>query len=199
MLRHGVVFRRASSWCGIFSLAGALLLLGTVASNAELRISGSRDSLSIEARHAPLKEILKALGKSFGVKYNAESGLEQAISGTYRGPLQRVLSRLLVGHNYVIRSSPSGMDIIILDNGSAQAANERASSQNATWQDGDGQTIAPPDDAAQFAGPTAPATWKDGDGNLIALPVNAARFAGPAAAATWEVGDGNLIARPPGH
>jgi hypothetical protein len=182
-------------------LTAALLLLGTVAASAELRVSGSRDSVSIEARNTPLKEILDALGKSFGVEYKPVAGLERAISGTYSGSLHRVLSRLLGGHDYIIRSSARGMEIVILGNRPVQAANETvepASSQNATWKDGDGQLVAPPE-PGRFAQPGAPETWKDGDGHLVAQPANVAKFAAPGTPATWRDGDGQLIAAPPGH
>jgi hypothetical protein len=180
----------------IAGLAAALLLLGTAAASAELRISGSRDSVSIEAHNAPLKEILDALRKPFHVEYKPVAGLERPVTGTYSGSLHRVLTRLLVGRDYVIRTSGRGMEVVILGVASARA--EPAPSQNATWRDGDGQLVAAPE-PGRFAGADAPETWRDGDGNLVARPAQIAQFATADTPATWKDGDGNLIAPPPSH
>ena len=196
-----MAFQRSRYWRRIAGMAAALLLLGTAAASAELRVTGNRDSVSIEAHNAPLKEILDALRTSFQVEYKPVAGLERPITGTYSGSLDRVLSRLLIGHDYIIRSSARGMEIVILGGKPVHTANETiepAPAQNASWKDGDGQHIAPPD-PGQFAQPGAPATWRDGDGNLIARPANLTQFAAPNAPATWRDGDGHLIAPPPGN
>ncbi len=109
-----------------------------------------------------------------------------------------MLTRLLAGNDYVIRSSARGMEIIIV--GNALAANKRAepAPAQATWRDGDGKLVAPPE-PGRFAQAGAPETWRDGDGNLIARPAQIAQFATANTPATWKDGDGNLIAPPPGH
>jgi hypothetical protein len=198
MARNGEALQRTRSWRRIAGLAAAVLLLGTAGANAALRISGNSDSVFIEAHNAPLKTILDALRKSYQVEYKPVAGLERPITGTYSGSLHRVLTRLLVGQDYVIRSSSRGMEVVIL--GSPSSAGDRAepASQGATWRDGDGQLVTAPD-PDRFPPPDAPATWQDGDGEIIAPPVSVARFAAANAPATWRDGDGNLIAAPTSH
>ncbi len=155
-------------WHGTAGVVATLLLLlfATAAARAELHISGNRNAVTIEAHDAPLKTILDALRKSFRVEYKPVAGLERPITGTYSGSLHRVLSRLLVGQDYIIRSSERGMEIVILGKASAQAV---AAPLQATWRDGDGQLVAPPE-PGRFAQADAPETWRDGDGQLIAPP-----------------------------
>jgi hypothetical protein len=181
--------QRTGPWRVIFCLAGALILFGTVGSNAELRISGDRNAVVLEAHDASLQEILEAFRTSFELQYNTAAGLEHKVTGTYAGSLQRVLSRLLTGNDYVIRSTANGMEIVILDSGPAPAPNNRAA-----------QAVPPPPTEAAPPAFLAQATWNDGDGNLIAPPpANMTRFAGAGASGTWKDGDGNLIAPPAGR
>jgi len=180
--------QRTGPWRVIFCLAAAALLFGTAGSNAELRISGDRNAVVLEAHDASLQEILEAFRTSFALQYNAAAGLEHKVTGTYAGPLPRVLSRLLTGNDYVIRSTARGMEIVILDSGPAPAPNDRAA-----------QALPPPTEAAPPGFPTQ-GTWKDGDGNLIAAPpASVTRFAAGDAARTWKDGDGNLITPPAGR
>ncbi len=159
-------------------LAVALLLLASADAQAALRVSGTRAAVTIESDNTPLRDILEALRKSFGMRYRAADGLGESISGTYSGSLQRVLSRLLRGHNYVMRPSVGAIDVTIVSSNPTQAT----------------RAAAPP---VRFANADAPATWKDGDGNMITPPEGSA-FTRANAPATWRDGDGNLIA-PPGH
>ncbi len=85
MLKSRLGCQTPRHWRRIAGLAAALLLLGTAAARAELRISGNRDSVSIEAHDTPLKEILDALRQSFQVEYKPVAGLERPITGTYSG------------------------------------------------------------------------------------------------------------------
>ena len=157
---------------GIAGLAIALSLLGSAGANAEVRISGNPHSMVLEAQDAPLREILGAFGKSFHVRYRGTAGLEQKVTGRYSGSLHTVIGRLLSGENYVIRSTPHGMDIAIFGTTAADAAHVALPPATpGSWQDGDGNTVASPTrKLIRFAGPNAPATWRDGDGNLIAPP-----------------------------
>jgi hypothetical protein len=185
-------------WRRIAGLAAAVLLLGAGVASAELRISGDRESVSIEAQDAPLKDILDALRQSFQVEYKPVAGLERSITGTFSGSLHRVLTRLLIGNDYIIRSSAHGMEIVIVGNPLPADAKSEPALQSATWKDGDGQLVVPPD-SGLWASSNTPETWRDGDGDMIAPPAQIARFATADATATWKDGDGNLIAPPPGR
>jgi hypothetical protein len=183
---------RTRTWCGIASLAAAMLLLNAAGVKAEVRISGNTHSLVLEAHNAPLRDVLNAFRSSFNVEYKASAGLQRQVTGTYSGSLKTVLARLLSGQNYIIRSTSRGLTLAILGAaGTPQAAGfmrpppggpptlmpHRATTAqappapNGMWRDGDGQVIAPPaPKVTRFAGPNATPTWRDGDGQLIAPP-----------------------------
>ena len=204
MPRRWLFFPRMRDRRCIVSLAGALLLLGTVSSKAELRISGQRDSLTVEAQDTTLRDILEALHRRFAFEYHARAHLEQTVTGTYAGSLQHVLSRVLAGRDYTMRLSSRGVDVVLFDesrSGRPTSSKSFRSAASGRWKDGDGNLVSPPSGRmARFADAEAPTTWRDGDGNLIAQPTVAMervkRFAAPDAPATWRDGDGNLIAPP---
>ena len=68
----------------------------------------------VEARGATLEDVLKALQDSFKFRYRSSETLgDGLISGTYSGPLPRVIGRLLDGHNYTIRETANHLDVAI--------------------------------------------------------------------------------------
>jgi hypothetical protein len=192
--------KRLRKYCRLVSLTAVVLAFTTMGSHAALRITGDARSVLVKAQDTPLKDVLAELRKSYKFKYQSAVTLDRTVSGTYTGSLQHVLSRLLTGYDYAIRSSSTGTLIMIFDSAklTRDVSVRYASRGNATWRDGDGHLIAAPrPSSSEFAGPHAPKTWRDGDGNLIAAPPSGAeQFAGSSTAATWRDGDGNLIAPP---
>jgi hypothetical protein len=91
---------------------------------AEVRVSGTADAVVIETRGATLDEVLKALQNSEKFRYYSDGALEGAVSGTYSGPLRRVVARLLDGHNYVFRHSPNDLEVVIFGSGEPTQAGQ---------------------------------------------------------------------------
>lgn len=90
-------------------LLPAILLAGfshAAAVRAETRITGEPDAVRIEARDAPVAEVLEALGESFGLQYRGTASLSRRVTGTYEGSLQRVVRRLLEGHDFIMKTGP---------------------------------------------------------------------------------------------
>jgi hypothetical protein len=75
---------------------------------AEVSIHGDGAGVYIEARKAPLSEVLSALEGAFSIRHRTSVPLDQSISGTYRGSVRHVLSRLLDGFNYYIADTAEG-------------------------------------------------------------------------------------------
>ena len=91
--------------------------------HAEVRVSGGADAVVIETRGASLEEVLKALQGSVKFRYHSTGALDDVVSGTYSGPLRRVITRLLEGHNYVFRNFSNNLEVVILgSSGSAQVS-----------------------------------------------------------------------------
>lgn len=88
---------------------------------AEVRVAGPTEAVRIEAQDATVAEVLEALGSSFQLRYRSFTPLTKSVSGTYEGPLQRVLARLLEGYDNVMKSSHEGIQVTIYDRNEGRA------------------------------------------------------------------------------
>jgi hypothetical protein len=109
-----------------FSHVGALLAAIICAAAApaagEVRITDNGGGrLVIEVRDATVQQIVEALGESRPIQLRASQVVLPHVTGTYRGILPQVLSRILDGYDHVIRSTSSGIEIDVV--GGARAAN----------------------------------------------------------------------------
>ena len=69
---------------------------------------------------ATLAQVLTALGP-FNIRYRSPVALNDVIDGTYAGPLNRVLSRLLAGYNYAVKQGDPEIEIIVVSRYGEQA------------------------------------------------------------------------------
>jgi hypothetical protein len=81
---------------------------------AEVRVSGQANAIVIEAREARLDEILAALRAQVNLQYQTDVALDRVVTGIYRGTLQRVVARILEGHNYILKSSAGSLTLVVL-------------------------------------------------------------------------------------
>ena len=98
-------------------VASILLLAAALLSNpacAGVRAAGSADAATVEVRDASLEEILSALGERFALQHRSAVPLERRLTGTYEGPLQRVVRHLLDGYDFVVKSSFGMLEVSIL-------------------------------------------------------------------------------------
>ena len=86
----------------------------SVTAMAEAQISGSPQSVSVDAQNSSLKDILSALGKQFNVHYQSTANLDKQLSGTYEGSLRRVVARLLEGYNFIITTNQDMIEVTVL-------------------------------------------------------------------------------------
>jgi hypothetical protein len=114
--RKGTIGRRTRA---LPVLAAALVAVLTAPARAEVTISGRADALVVEARGAPVADVLAALGASFDFKYRTTVALSRVVSGRYAGRLSYVVARLLDGYDYVAQSSPTGVSVVIFAPGLA--------------------------------------------------------------------------------
>jgi hypothetical protein len=102
-------------------VAGALLavvLCNCV--HAEVRVEGLAGDVHVEATDATVAEILAALGERFALHFRGTTG-SRGLTGTFEGPLRRVVARALDGYNYVIREQGDGLEVIVLSTTSPNA------------------------------------------------------------------------------
>jgi hypothetical protein len=113
---------------------------------AEVSVHGDRDAVRLEASKAPLSEVLSALESQFAIRHRTSVPLDQSISGTYRGSVRHVLSRLLGGFNYYIAdTAEGGIEITVV--GRPGAAAMAAPQTVTTFQ----KLVVPPPTAAEVA------------------------------------------------
>src|SRR5262249_13031646 len=80
---------------------------------AETRVTGEPDAVRVEARDSRVEEVLVALGASFGLQYRSPSALSRRVSGTYEGSLRRVVTRLLDGYDFVMKTGSDGIEVTV--------------------------------------------------------------------------------------
>ena len=108
----------------------AAMLAAAAPAAAEVRvIDAGGGELVIEAHDATVQQILAALGESRTIRFQSTDALSRQVTGTYRGTLRRVLSRILDGYDHVIRSTSSGIQIDIV--AAAQSSKAAASAGTA--------------------------------------------------------------------
>jgi hypothetical protein len=104
--------------------AVCLMLIGVLdagvgSARAEVRIEGSPEALLVDAADTKLGDVLNELKAKYNLRYRTNDALEGRITGSFSGPLRRVVARLLEGYDYVIAISPDGLDVLILQNATA--------------------------------------------------------------------------------
>ena len=97
-------------------LSVAVMLAASAArAHTQVSVRGDRAGVRLEASDAPLSEVLSALESTFAIRHRTSVPLDQPISGTYRGPLRHVLSRLLDGFSYYVVDTADGrMEITVI-------------------------------------------------------------------------------------
>ena len=101
-----------------------LALLPTLANPpalAEIRLQGTAANVHLEAHDATVTEILAALAQRFDLRLRGATS-SRHVTATFRGPLRRVVMRVLDGCDYVIRSQGPAIDVLVMDDASSVAA-----------------------------------------------------------------------------
>jgi hypothetical protein len=102
-------------------LAAALLCCTVATARAEVHIEGGPEAVRVTASHEAVANILAAFAARFNIKYHSAISLDAAADGVYSGSLRQVISRLLDGCNYVIKSDKDTFEILVLDKNGATA------------------------------------------------------------------------------
>jgi hypothetical protein len=121
-------------------LVGGALAAATTPALAEMRVRGSPEAVRIEARDSSVAEILSALSSAFNMHYQSSANLDKRLSGTYAGPLSRVLARILDGYNFVVKTDNGTIAVTVLGPPNAGAAPAASSAVRVGRQPGEGGT-----------------------------------------------------------
>jgi hypothetical protein len=81
---------------------------------AQVSVEGQLESVHVDARDVPLREILDALRTKFNFQYRADDALDTRMTGKFNGPLSRVTARILDGYDFATRIEPQNIDVLIM-------------------------------------------------------------------------------------
>ena len=118
--------RLAASGAASAMVLGLMLAIASTAAFAETKVSGTSQAVRIEAKDTSIEEILNALRNSFGLQYRLNGKLEKKITGNYAGPLDRVLTRVLAGNDFVMKRVDGKIEVSLLAAGRAPNATSTA-------------------------------------------------------------------------
>jgi hypothetical protein len=98
------------------------LAIAPTPSLAEIQVRGSPEAVTIEARDSSVEEVLAAVSRVFGMDYQSSVDLDKPLYGTYVGPLSRVLTRILQGYNFVLKTDDGNIALSVVGTPYASAA-----------------------------------------------------------------------------
>src|SRR4029453_9231046 len=82
--------------------------------HAEIILEGPADALQIEMHDASVQEVLLVLGANYGLRLSSSAPLDRSVSGSFNGPLPRLVARLLDRYNYVVKSANGTLEVVVL-------------------------------------------------------------------------------------
>jgi hypothetical protein len=99
---------------------------------AEVRLSGTQDRVVLQTQDATMPEIFAALRTAFDLEVKLKGATARKFTGVYTGSVRQVLSRLLMGEDYVLRSASDGISIRLLGKNVADSSAAPSSLLSAT-------------------------------------------------------------------
>jgi hypothetical protein len=86
--------------------------LATIA-RAEVHVDGSPAALRVTTSQDAIADVLSAIAANFNVRYRSAIPLDAAANVSYSGSVAQVISRLLDGYNYVVKTDQKSTEIVI--------------------------------------------------------------------------------------
>jgi hypothetical protein len=95
-------------------LALSVVLLSSLPTIAEVHVEGSPMAVRVTTSRETISDVLSALAPTFNVQYRTTIPLDAAADATYSGSLGQVISRLLDGYTYVIKTDNSKVTEVVV-------------------------------------------------------------------------------------
>lgn len=112
----------SSSHFNLATIAAGCLLLTTTFADAGVNVRGTPEATHLETQEASIEEVLRVLSDTYSFSYVSNIPLRDMVTGTYNGPLSRVLSHLLRGRNFVLMHETNGMHLVIISEAGPEKA-----------------------------------------------------------------------------
>jgi hypothetical protein len=71
--------------------------------------------MQVRVENDTVGHVLEALGQTGNLRYGSAAPLEKVIDGSYSGSLGHVLSRILVGFDFVVHYNPRGVEVFVYE------------------------------------------------------------------------------------
>jgi hypothetical protein len=110
---------------------GVALAISPTPALEETRVSGSPEAVTIEVRDGSVEEVLAALSRTFDMGYHSSIDLDKQLNGTYVGPLLRVVTRILEGYSFVLKTDNGSVIVTVVGPPNVPAANRAGSASPA--------------------------------------------------------------------
>jgi hypothetical protein len=81
--------------------------------DAEVAVDGDRDQMQVSVDNDTVANVLEALGQTGNLHYRSGLPLNKVIGGSFSGSLGHVLSRVLVGFDFVVHYNPQGVELLV--------------------------------------------------------------------------------------
>jgi hypothetical protein len=128
---RAIAMQKSVVW--LLTLASLLIVTPSFAFDG-VKVAGTAEKLKLEVSNATVDNALAALRSAVDFKCLCSPPLDRRVTGVYQGNIRRVLSRLLEGYDYVIKTSPSGMvEVIVLRANASPQPNPGYASSPATF------------------------------------------------------------------
>lgn len=99
----------------VFALSVVFVCSLPTIAPAEVHVEGSPPAVRVTTSRDTISGVLSALAVTFKVRYRTSIPLNATADGTYSGSLRQVISRLLDGYNYVVKTDDSKtVEIVVL-------------------------------------------------------------------------------------
>ena len=106
---------------GLTALALVLLTASSVGqANAEIAVDGGRGEMRVRVENDTVGHVLEALQEGGIFSYRSTAPLDKVISGSFSGSLRQVVSRILVGFDFVVMYEPRGVEIVVVGKSGAK-------------------------------------------------------------------------------
>ncbi|HEY4405555.1 MAG TPA: hypothetical protein VGN55_13000 [Xanthobacteraceae bacterium] len=111
----GIVQRTAErrGQCLLGPAAGLMMCALATIARAEVHIDGNPAAVRVTTSQDAISDVLLAIGANFNVRYRTAIPLDAVADTSYSGSVGQVISRLLDGYNYVIKTDQKSTEIVI--------------------------------------------------------------------------------------
>jgi len=129
IVQHASMLQRRS----VFVLAVVFVCSLLTIARAEVHVEGSPAGVRVTTSRNTIADVLSVLAATFNVQYRAAIRLDAAAETTYSGSFRQVISRLLEGYSYTMKTDHSkATEIVVFGKRGEVVQPEVASGQSST-------------------------------------------------------------------